>query len=71
MKERGTSELTRALATARKAERTSVLVIETDPAVSTTAGGYWWDVAVPEVSERSEVRAARERYAAALQARKC
>jgi 3D-(3,5/4)-trihydroxycyclohexane-1,2-dione acylhydrolase (decyclizing) len=70
MKVHGTSELTRALATARKAERTSVLVIETDPAVSTTAGGYWWDVAVPEVSERSEVRAARERYAAALQARK-
>jgi 3D-(3,5/4)-trihydroxycyclohexane-1,2-dione acylhydrolase (decyclizing) len=51
-----------ALAAARKADRTAVLVIETDSAASTTAGGHWWDVAVPEVSERAEVRAARERY---------
>ena len=53
-----------ALATARQADRTSVLVIETDPAASTTAGGHWWDVAVPEVSERAAVRSARERYVA-------
>jgi 3D-(3,5/4)-trihydroxycyclohexane-1,2-dione acylhydrolase (decyclizing) len=58
-----------ALATARRSERTSVLVIETDPAASTSAGGHWWDVAVPEVSERAEVRAARERYVAARQQR--
>jgi 3D-(3,5/4)-trihydroxycyclohexane-1,2-dione acylhydrolase (decyclizing) len=45
------------------------LLIETDPAASTTAGGYWWDVAVPEVSERAEVRAARERYMRARRAR--
>jgi 3D-(3,5/4)-trihydroxycyclohexane-1,2-dione acylhydrolase (decyclizing) len=51
-----------ALAAARKADRTAVLVIETDSAASTTAGGHWWDVAVPEVSERAEVRAARGRY---------
>jgi len=51
-----------ALAAARKADRTVVLVIETDAAASTTAGGHWWDVAVPEVSERAEVRAARGRY---------
>jgi 3D-(3,5/4)-trihydroxycyclohexane-1,2-dione acylhydrolase (decyclizing) len=51
-----------ALTAARRAERTSVLLIETDPAASTAAGGHWWDVAVPEVSERAEVRAARERY---------
>ena len=56
------AELTGALAAARQADRTSVLVIATDPAASTTAGGHWWDVAVPEVSERAEVRAARERY---------
>jgi 3D-(3,5/4)-trihydroxycyclohexane-1,2-dione acylhydrolase (decyclizing) len=58
-----------ALATARRADRTSVLVIDTDPAASTTAGGHWWDVAVPEVSERTEVRAARERYVAGRQLR--
>ena len=56
------AELSGALAVARQADRTSVLVIATDPAASTTAGGHWWDVAVPEVSERAEVRAARERY---------
>jgi 3D-(3,5/4)-trihydroxycyclohexane-1,2-dione acylhydrolase (decyclizing) len=33
---------------------------------ATDAGGTWWDVAVPEVSLRAEVRAARERYEAAL-----
>jgi 3D-(3,5/4)-trihydroxycyclohexane-1,2-dione acylhydrolase (decyclizing) len=54
--------LSEALAKARHADRTSVLVIETDPAASTTAGGHWWDVAVPETSGRPEVRAARERY---------
>ena len=59
------AELGEAIAAARRAARTSVLVIETDPAVATGAGGCWWDVPVPEVSERAEVRAARERYEAA------
>jgi 3D-(3,5/4)-trihydroxycyclohexane-1,2-dione acylhydrolase (decyclizing) len=63
------SELEGAIAAARRADRTSVLVIETDPAASTTAGGHWWDVAVPEVSERAEVRAARERYVRARRSR--
>jgi 3D-(3,5/4)-trihydroxycyclohexane-1,2-dione acylhydrolase (decyclizing) len=43
-----------------------VIVITTDPRTSTQAGGHWWDVAVPEVSEREEVRAARAAYKAAL-----
>jgi 3D-(3,5/4)-trihydroxycyclohexane-1,2-dione acylhydrolase (decyclizing) len=54
--------LERGLAAARRAERTSVLVIETDPDAGTDAGGYWWDVPVPEVSARAEVRAARADY---------
>jgi 3D-(3,5/4)-trihydroxycyclohexane-1,2-dione acylhydrolase (decyclizing) len=58
-----------AIAAARQAQRTTVLLIETDPAASTTAGGHWWEVSVPEVSERSEVRAARERYLRARRAR--
>jgi 3D-(3,5/4)-trihydroxycyclohexane-1,2-dione acylhydrolase (decyclizing) len=29
---------------------------------TTEAGGAWWDVAVPEVSARAEVRAARAAY---------
>lgn len=68
-KVRGVAELARCLSAARKADRTSVLVIETDPASSTAAGGHWWDVPVPEVSDRAEVRSARERYAVARQLR--
>ena len=41
-----------------------VIVIDTDPMISTDAGGHWWDVAVPEVSTRKEVRAARKNYEA-------
>jgi 3D-(3,5/4)-trihydroxycyclohexane-1,2-dione acylhydrolase (decyclizing) len=59
-------ELEAALTRAYGAERTSVVVIDTDPAVSTQAGGAWWDVASPEVSERSEVRAARAEYEARI-----
>ena len=29
---------------------------------STEAGGWWWEVGVPEVSESGEVRAARAGY---------
>ena len=68
-KVQGVAELASSLSAARTADRTSVLVIETDPASSTAAGGHWWDVPVPEVSDRTEVRSARERYAVARQLR--
>ena len=55
-----------AVTRARSSERTHVVVIDTDPAPTTQAGGHWWDVAVPEVSSRETVRAAREQYEAAL-----
>jgi 3D-(3,5/4)-trihydroxycyclohexane-1,2-dione acylhydrolase (decyclizing) len=51
--------LEKALQRARQSERTHVIVIDTDPAITTTAGGAWWDVAIPEVSPRAEVDAAR------------
>jgi 3D-(3,5/4)-trihydroxycyclohexane-1,2-dione acylhydrolase (decyclizing) len=51
--------LEQALQRARQSERSHVIVIDTDPAVTTAAGGAWWDVAVPEVSARCEVDAAR------------
>ena len=60
------AELEVALAAARTATIPTVIVIDTDPAPSTEAGGYWWDVAVPEVSERAEVRAKRADYEAAM-----
>ena len=46
-----------------------VIVIDTDPYPSTQEGGYWWDVAVPEVSQRVQVNAARESYEAAIKER--
>lgn len=59
--------LERVLKSAAQSERTHVIVIDTDPAIATEQGGAWWDVAIPEVSSRSEVDAAR---AASLAQRK-
>lgn len=56
------AELERALKDAEAETRTSVVVIDTDPLVTTEAGGHWWDVAVPEVSTRPTVNAARKDY---------
>jgi len=56
------AELEAALGRARAGERTHVIVIDTDAVGSTDAGGHWWDVAIPEVSSRSEVTEARARY---------
>jgi 3D-(3,5/4)-trihydroxycyclohexane-1,2-dione acylhydrolase (decyclizing) len=60
------AELEAAFKAARAAKSTQVIVIDTDPVGSTDAGGFWWDVAVPAVSERSEVGAARRGYEEAL-----
>jgi 3D-(3,5/4)-trihydroxycyclohexane-1,2-dione acylhydrolase (decyclizing) len=56
------AELETSLVQAKANTRTTVVVIDTDPLISTDAGGTWWDVAVPEVSEREQVRAARANY---------
>jgi 3D-(3,5/4)-trihydroxycyclohexane-1,2-dione acylhydrolase (decyclizing) len=46
----------------------TVIVIDTDPmqGPGEAGGGHWWDVAVPEVSGRAQVNAARQDYVAAL-----
>jgi 3D-(3,5/4)-trihydroxycyclohexane-1,2-dione acylhydrolase (decyclizing) len=62
----GITELEKALQRARRAKGTFAIVIDTDPLTSTDAGGHWWDVAVPEVSVRQEVTAARAGYVKAL-----
>jgi 3D-(3,5/4)-trihydroxycyclohexane-1,2-dione acylhydrolase (decyclizing) len=59
------ADLEAALERAKAADRTAVIVIETDPATPFAEGGTWWDVPVPEVSTRPAVREARERYEAA------
>ena len=56
------AELEAAMQRARRAERTYVIAIETDPDRTTEEGGWWWEVAVPAVSEREEVRSARKAY---------
>ncbi len=59
------TELAAQLTAAKARARTSVIVIDTDPARSTAEGGAWWDVAVPEVSARDGVHAAHDAYVAA------
>jgi 3D-(3,5/4)-trihydroxycyclohexane-1,2-dione acylhydrolase (decyclizing) len=54
-------ELKAAMVQARQAKRTQVIVIDTTH-TRTTDGGCWWEVAVPEVSGRAEVRAAHAAY---------
>ena len=60
------AELEQALEDAKSANGPYAIVIDTDPYPGTPHGGTWWEVAVPEVSERETVRAAREKYEAAL-----
>jgi 3D-(3,5/4)-trihydroxycyclohexane-1,2-dione acylhydrolase (decyclizing) len=62
----GIDALKAALQRARVSKSTCVVVIETDPEVSTGAGGAWWDVPIAEVSERAQVRAARAAYEAGV-----
>ena len=56
------AQLEAALERARDNDVATVIVIDTDPLPSTEAGGCWWDVAVPEVSSRTEVNQARKDY---------
>ena len=56
------SELEEALAKRVDVTGPYVIVIDTDPYPSTPHGGAWWEVGVPEVSVRSEVNDAREKY---------
>lgn len=60
----GITELEAALVRARQAQSTYVIALKTDPYM-TSQGGYWWDVAVPEVSERELVINAHAAYIAA------
>ncbi len=52
-------DLPAAFARAKAADRSYVIVIPVSE-YTWTEGGAWWEVGVPEVSERAEVRAARE-----------
>ncbi|RIX99687.1 3D-(3,5/4)-trihydroxycyclohexane-1,2-dione acylhydrolase (decyclizing) [Aureimonas flava] len=56
------AELEEALARTKANARSTVILIDTHPLTVTEAGGHWWDVVVPETSERPEIAPARERY---------
>jgi 3D-(3,5/4)-trihydroxycyclohexane-1,2-dione acylhydrolase (decyclizing) len=62
VKVKSIAELEGAFKAAHAEKSTQVIVIDTDPMGSTDAGGFWWDVAVPAISERKEVDAARRGY---------
>ena len=54
-------ELEAAFQRAKAADRTYVISIDTHP-YEWTPGDAWWDVAVPEVSKRKDVRDARAEH---------
>ena len=56
------AELEEAIDWAKGTDRTTVIALTTD-GFAWTPGDAWWDVGVPEVSEREEVRAARAEHA--------
>jgi 3D-(3,5/4)-trihydroxycyclohexane-1,2-dione acylhydrolase (decyclizing) len=62
------AELEAAMTTSRSATIPTVIVIDTDPMPGTGAGGSWWEVAVPEVSDRKEVNEARKGYETGIRA---
>jgi len=55
------AELEAALAKRHDIRGPYVVVIDTDPYPSTEPGGTWWEVGVPEVSDRPQVAEARAR----------
>jgi 3D-(3,5/4)-trihydroxycyclohexane-1,2-dione acylhydrolase (decyclizing) len=56
-------DLAGALERARSAGRTAVIVLRTDPR-AWTGGDAWWDVGVPEASDRDEVLVAKAEHEA-------
>jgi 3D-(3,5/4)-trihydroxycyclohexane-1,2-dione acylhydrolase (decyclizing) len=62
LRARTVAEFRAALATARAAERTTVVCVETDPLAPAPSSQAWWDVPVAEVSALASTQKAREAY---------
>ena len=58
------AELRAALADAKAAPETSVIVVETDPLTTVPSYDAWWEVVPAEVSEQDGVRKARQDWSA-------
>jgi len=56
------SELEQAIVRAKASERSYLIAIDTDPYTTTSNGGSWWDVAIPEVSNSTKVNNAQTKY---------
>ncbi len=56
------AEFKAALKEAKSTDRTTVVVVETDPRVGVPNYESWWDVAVAEVSDIESVQQARKKY---------
>lgn len=56
------AELETALLEARSSDTTTVIAIQSDPSVSTEAGGHWWDVPVATVSDQPAAVGRRKQY---------
>jgi len=70
IKTNGLAEFKQALQEARKQERITVVVVETDREVRVPGYESWWDVAPAEVSEKGSVRQARAEYDEAVKKEK-
>lgn len=55
------AELEAAMGRAKAADHSYLITLDTDP-FRTSDGGTWWEVAIPQVSERSEVNTAYDDY---------
>jgi 3D-(3,5/4)-trihydroxycyclohexane-1,2-dione acylhydrolase (decyclizing) len=55
------ADLPDAFARAKACDRSYVIVVPIDP-YAWTEGGAWWEVGIPEVSDREQVRAARAKW---------
>jgi len=62
IKARSLKELRTALEEAKKADRITVVVVETQPGVGVPGYESWWDVAVAEVSQIDAVQQVRKQY---------
>ena len=51
-----------AVSDARGSDRTTVIVIETDPQTGTDAGGAWWNVPIAAVSSDPRVHDAHKKW---------
>ena len=63
---RTVAELEAAMKRARASTKSYLISLQVDGPQCTPEGGSWWQVGIPQVSARSEVNAARERYEQAV-----